>query len=135
MYSVLIFILLVGAINCYPLQEIFRVPSNYPHFEQCNPQWGNNLIESTTVCKVGCLMTSVSMALNYYNISIDGKEANPGTLNQWLKDNGGYTSDNDFNEETLEKLSSDIKYKGKMFGESDQEPNDCTHTHKLTYYN
>ena len=40
-----------------------------------------------TVCAVGCLMSSVSMALAGHNISISGASANPGTLNSWLRNN------------------------------------------------
>ena len=70
-----------------------------------------------TICKVGCLITSVSMALNYYHIPIDGSPANPGTLNQWLKANNGYLQTNDFVEGRLEKLSPVIKYQGERFCE------------------
>ena len=54
---------------------------------------------TTTICKVGCLMSSTSMALAGNSILIDGKiPANPGTVNTWLKDNNGYDSTNDFEE-------------------------------------
>lgn len=71
------------------------------------------VIETKTICDVGCILTSTSMALNYYHISIDGQSANPGTLNKWLKANNGYTSGNDFIENRLEKLSPLIKYRGQ----------------------
>ena len=34
------------------------------HFLQCDGRWKNNLIATKTICAVGCLMSSVSMALN-----------------------------------------------------------------------
>lgn len=46
------------------------VPFKYPLYKQCDPRWGGDIIESTTVCKVGCLMSSVSMALAGKNITI-----------------------------------------------------------------
>ncbi len=60
------------------------------HFLQCDAKWKNTVISSKTICAVGCLMTSVSMALNDRGVKINGQEANPGTLNAWLKSNGGY---------------------------------------------
>ena len=38
-----------------------------------------------TICQVGCLMTSISMALNGWNITIGSKKSNPETLNEWLR--------------------------------------------------
>ena len=65
-----------------------------------------------TVCKVGCLMTSVAMAVRYYNITINNNETTPGTLNDWLRSNGGYDNESDLYEKVLEKLSDKIKYRG-----------------------
>ena len=82
------------------------VPFSYPLFKQCDSRWGADIMETTTVCKVGCLMSSVSMALNGNNITIEGETiANPGTLNSWLRAHGGYDSDNDFEENVLPKIS------------------------------
>jgi len=43
-----------------------------------------------TICHQGCAMTSVSMAIAGYNISIDGAVSNPKVLNDWLRKNNGY---------------------------------------------
>ena len=43
-----------------------------------------------TICQVGCLISSVSMALNSRNLTIDGQDSNPGTLNAWLRTHEGY---------------------------------------------
>ncbi len=50
--------------------------------------WANDTMINQTVCHVGCLMSSVSMALRKNGILIDGKPATPGTLNAWLRVNG-----------------------------------------------
>jgi len=64
-----------------------RQSYNYPLFKQCDSNWGSNgLGSSSTICKVGCLMTSVCSALNGRGKS----SMNPGQLNTWLKSNGGY---------------------------------------------
>jgi hypothetical protein len=64
---------------------------SYPLFKQCDGSWGSTMISTKTVCKVGCLMSSVSMALNGLGKSVNGQSANPGTLNAYLKANGGYS--------------------------------------------
>mmetsp|Transcript_10832 Transcript_10832/g.12267 ORF Transcript_10832/g.12267 Transcript_10832/m.12267 type:complete len:204 (-) Transcript_10832:32-643(-) len=68
---------------------------SYPLFKQCDSSWGSNTMGSKTICQVGCLMSSMSMALNGLGKTIDGAAANPQTLNAWLKTHGGY-SDNLF---------------------------------------
>jgi len=37
-------------------------------------------------------MSSVSMVLNGYGVTLDGQESNPGSLDKWLTRNGGYAS-------------------------------------------
>jgi ABC-type bacteriocin/lantibiotic exporter with double-glycine peptidase domain len=66
---------------------------SYPLYKQCDAKWGSQQIgtSSKTICQVGCLMSSASMAL-----SGTGHSYNPGTLNTWLKANGGYASGNLF---------------------------------------
>ena len=60
---------------------------SYASYKQCDSAWGSNGLGVSgcgeTICSVGCAMTSVAMMLN------DGK--NPGSLNSWLKNNGGYS--------------------------------------------
>ncbi|XP_003388977.1 PREDICTED: uncharacterized protein LOC100641981 [Amphimedon queenslandica] len=98
-----------------PVNQVnFKVPLAYPKFDQCDPAWANDMMADKTVCKVGCLMTSVSMAIRYYNITINNKEATPGILNQWLRTNGGYDNESDLYEPALDKLSNKIKYIGKQ---------------------
>eukprot|EP01092_Planopodium_desertum_P010348 TRINITY_DN4582_c0_g1_i2.p1 TRINITY_DN4582_c0_g1~~TRINITY_DN4582_c0_g1_i2.p1 ORF type:complete len:113 (-),score=18.45 TRINITY_DN4582_c0_g1_i2:233-571(-) len=52
---------------------------------------GGNNPEYDTVCDQGCAMSSLSMALNGKGYNISGQTSNPGALNAWLKQNGGYT--------------------------------------------
>eukprot|EP00042_Codosiga_hollandica_P028586 m.151051 g.151051 ORF g.151051 m.151051 type:complete len:357 (+) comp52812_c0_seq2:78-1148(+) len=82
-----------------------ETPREYPLFLQCDPAWGNNLMQTSTICEVGCLMSSVSMALNSYAIPVNGSPANPGTLNTWLQQNGGYEGDNDLDEAAVPMVS------------------------------
>ena len=66
----------------------------YPLFKQCDSRWASQMLgtSANTICKAGCLMSSVSMVLNDCKKSIDGSSANPQTLNRWLTSNGGYVS-------------------------------------------
>lgn len=76
-------------------------PFSYPHYKQCAPWWGSDVMEVQTVCEVGCLMTSVSNALAGRQVTLPrGVMATPGTLNAWLRANGGYASGTDDLEES-----------------------------------
>lgn len=66
------------------------IPKQYPLYKQCDSRWGSDLIYTETVCAVGCLMSSTSMALGGHDITVSGQSANPGDLNAWLKTNHGY---------------------------------------------
>jgi Peptidase_C39 like family len=78
------------------------IPYAYPLYKQCDPRWGNDLIYTDTVCAVGCLMSSVSMAIGGHNMRITNSSgvkvtSDPGTLNAWLKAHKGYDQ-NDLDE-------------------------------------
>ena len=47
-----------------------------------------------TICSVGCLMSSIAEAIYGWNITIPPSDvdSNPGTLNTWLRNNGGYAA-------------------------------------------
>ena len=89
--KVFILLCLVTAILC----------QQYPLYSQCAPQWGSNYLgtSSQTICQSGCLMSSAAMALAGNGISY-----NPGTLNTWLTNNGGYSSGNLFVWSSLSSL-------------------------------
>lgn len=82
-----------------------QIPFYYPLYKQCDPRWGKDIIVSTTVCAVGCLMSSTSMAIGGKGIKISGDSSNPGTLNSWLKTHGGYTSGNDLIESVVPRVN------------------------------
>jgi hypothetical protein len=64
-------------------------PVNVPDFKQCASPWGTQSLGTCadTICYSGCAMTSTSNVFKYY-----GEQTDPGALNQWLKQNGGYLS-------------------------------------------
>lgn len=89
------------------------VPEGYPLYKQCDPRWAEDVIginapatDRKTVCAVGCLMSSTSMALAQRGILIDGKPSTPGSLNTWLRANGGYLAGtNDLEESAVAGVS------------------------------
>jgi hypothetical protein len=70
-------------------------PIKYPLMKQCDSAWGDDIMDTETICQVGCLMTSTSEGIRGYNISINNVSSNPGVLNEWLRENGGYDGSND----------------------------------------
>lgn len=99
------------------------IPYNYPLYKQCNSSWGNDLMVTQTICAVGCLMSSVSMALNGKHIQIEGKDSNPGTLNAWLRTHQGYTSENGLYEEVVPNINpSRIQWVGSIIPGSKLPP-------------
>jgi len=81
----------------------------YPLYKQCDPSWGSQQLgtSANTICKAGCAMSSVAMALGGI-----GKNYNPGTLNTWLKANGGYVSGDLLVWGAVGKLG--LSYQGKI---------------------
>lgn len=61
---------------------------------------------SLTIGRAGCLITCVTVFLNYIGYKISVKE-----LNEWLKSNGGYVSSNLFVWNSIEKLRGDIDFR------------------------
>jgi hypothetical protein len=105
-FFLLLFVLCISALRFdEQLGSEITIPFHYPLFKQCNSSWANEIMVTTTICKVGCLMSSVSMALNGHNILIDGQLSNPHTLNQWLRKNGGYDNNDDLYEDIVPKIN------------------------------
>lgn len=89
-----------------------RIPFAYPLFSQCDAAWGGDLMNTKTVCQVGCLMSSTSMGLSGSGILIPSPDvatinaSDPHTLNQWLRLNGGYDGSNNFIESALPPMNA-----------------------------
>lgn len=82
-------------------------------YKQYSSPWGDDLMGGgDTMSESGCLVTSAAMALHHKNIAIYGLAADPGSLNSWLKSNGGY-SGNLMVWSALPKLSSRITFQGR----------------------
>lgn len=84
-----------------------------PNYKQCDARWGSNLLAQgpKTICQIGCAMTSVAMILADRGVVINGKLVDPGSLNDWMNKNEGY-SGNLIIWGSVNDLSS-CKYMGK----------------------
>jgi len=82
------------------------IPFQYPLFKQCNNSWGSDVMEQKTICQVGCLMSSTSMAINGKKIRINGVVSDPQTLNKWLRANHGYAGGDNLEEAVVPKINS-----------------------------
>jgi len=65
---------------------------NYPLYKQCDGRWGGDKLgASSTICRVGCLMSSMAMAMQGLGKKINGQNVTPKNLNAFLMGNGGYS--------------------------------------------
>jgi len=88
---------------------VIAASRTYPLYKQCDSRWANEQLgtSSNTICKAGCPMSSVSMALAGI-----GKNYNPSSLNAWLKGHGGYASGDLFVWGSVNSLG--LSYVGKI---------------------
>jgi len=93
----------------FSLLVALALARTYPLYKQCDSKWGSEQLgtSSNTICKAGCLMSSVAMALSGV-----GHSYNPGTLNSWLKGHGGYVSGDLFVWASVNSIG--LKYIGKV---------------------
>lgn len=81
-----------------PLQETIDTDTssggsnpNDPQWKQYDAKWGSQIMGTSTIKQVGCLMTSVSILLKITGLTNDS--FNPSVLNSYLKSHGGYSGD------------------------------------------
>lgn len=69
-----------------------RMALDVPLFLQGDSAWGQQPLGRSVrnMSQVGCAVTSASMIFKFYGIDTD-----PGRMNNFLRDHGGYTQDND----------------------------------------
>ena len=105
MFSLLLLAVLIAVLaSSSVLATNFTIPFKFPIFKQCDQPWADDLMDTKTICSVGCLMTSTVMGLAGSNIPINGASADPRVLNTWLKANGGYDGSNDLIEGVVPKI-------------------------------
>ncbi len=87
--------------GCYFVRRV-ELPVSL--FLQGDPAWGQDQLGESvhTIGQVGCAMTSAAMVMKFYGIDTD-----PGRLNVFLRENGGYDEDNDLRWEGPVALAPD----------------------------
>jgi len=100
-----------------------------PLFKQCSSPWGSDIYDHTksTICKEGCALTSAAMILRYYGVTtgIDGKDVNPGNLNEWLKSQpDGYDRKGNIYWNTITRYSGNKVIFIRVDGRNDEILND-----------
>ena len=75
---------------CYSLGG--GASGDWASWKQCDSQWGGLNIGSKTICRVGCLLTSVAIQIARSGVPTTlGDSFNPGTFMQAHKANGGFS--------------------------------------------
>lgn len=75
-----------------------------PLYLQSDPAWGQDQLGLSvhTMGQVGCAVTSVAMVMKFYGVDVD-----PGRLNVFLREHGGYNEENDLRWEGPPVLAPD----------------------------
>jgi hypothetical protein len=94
-----------------PADSSMVSPIDFPEpWRQCDNRWRNDKMAKRTICQSGCLITSVAMALKAHGLQFHLKghskliDPTPGTFNQWLRENKGYTSSSAFIHNSISKM-------------------------------
>jgi len=88
-------------------EEECEIKEEISPYKQCNALWGSKPYDNTssTICRKGCYLTTLSMALSGKNIN-----KNPGELNDFMVDNPGCYTDSGgvIPETTVHKVSNGV---------------------------
>ena len=65
---------------------------NPPAYKQSDARWKDIILGfgPDTIGQAGCLMTSITSAIAGEGVLLDGQVPIPPTMNEWLKNNGGF---------------------------------------------
>lgn len=74
-------------------------------YSQRDERWRNDLMMTVTIGGYGCAMTCCAMLASQFDPNIT-----PQTLNKFLRNNGGYTSDNRIYWSKVSELIPQLKY-------------------------
>ena len=104
-----------SANNGYTIKKIGVSSTDAEGWKQCDSRWGNLTVRSSTICKIGCALTSVSIqiARSGANTNVSG-EFNPGSFMKLHRDNGGFGASDDISWNV-----TDVAPNFKFYGSSD----------------
>ena len=93
---------MLGLVYLLIVQVLVVVVSSKPsyYYDQCDSRWANDTMgvegpgERASICKEGCAMTCVAMALTQRGFTLEnGDIPTPKSLNRYLVENQGYRCD------------------------------------------
>ena len=104
-----------SANNGYTIKKIGVSSTDAEGWKQCDSRWGNLTVRSSTICKIGCALTSVSIqiARSGAKTNVSG-EFNPGSFMKLHRDNGGFGASDDISWNV-----TDVAPNFKFYGSSD----------------
>ena len=104
-----------SANNGYTIKKIGVSSTDAEGWKQCDSRWGNLTVRSSTICKIGCALTSVSIqiARSGARTNVSG-EFNPGSFMKLHRDNGGFGASDDISWNV-----TDVAPNFKFYGSSD----------------
>ena len=89
------------------------VTSAYDLKTQCDNRWGSDQLGVSggkTICTAGGAVSSLAILLDDCDQDLYGFDVNPGSLNRWLKQNGGFTNGYEVVWKRTDTLSNGVKY-------------------------
>lgn len=104
-----------SANNGYTIKKIGVSSTDAESWKQCDSRWGSLKVRSSTICKIGCALTSVSIqiARSGAKTNVSG-EFNPGSFMKLHRDNGGFGASDDISWNV-----TDVAPNFKFYGSSD----------------
>lgn len=104
-----------------PAGWVFPQGTHDIHWRQCGGSWGDRRIGSSTVCRIGCLLTSITVGLRAHGVKLPGHGLNydPGTMADWWTAHGGFQG-NLVIHSTVTKISGASSYIGQQRLTADQ---------------
>lgn len=67
----------------------YSAPGDYAEWKQCGAPWSNISIGGTTVCQIGCALTSLAIQVARSGTATNLPDFNPGTFIEKMKEIGG----------------------------------------------
>lgn len=87
-----------------------QATGSYRNWKQCNSPWSNLSLGGTSnVCKIGCLVTSISIQIARSGVETTVSPFNPGTFVTALNENGGFIGGNLYYDK-VQKIAPRFKY-------------------------
>ena len=89
---------------------------DYANWKQCGASWSGVPMSNSgsTICGIGCLVTSVSMLIAKSGVPTNIGDFNPGTFVQYLNSNGGFATGGNFIWGSATGVAPGLKYQGKI---------------------